>query len=136
MEFKTITQFCISSLMQINLLVIRTSNPKALSLFYERLGMVFQYHQHGNGPMHYSAEFGGLVFEIYPLLKSQETADHSLRLGFDVDSLDELILKLKEVKVEIIQQPIQTDWGYVAIIKDPDNRKIELKQILPKQVTS
>ena len=114
--------------MQINLLVVRTSNPKALSLFYERLGMVFQYHRHGNGPMHYSAEFGGLVFEIYPLLKSQQTADHSLRLGFDVDNLDELIFKLKEAQVEIIQQPIQTDWGYVAIIKDLDGRKIELKQ--------
>ena len=117
-----------SRLMQINLLVIRTSNPKALSIFYERLGMVFQYHQHGNGPMHYSAEFGGLVFEIYPLLKSQETPDHSLRLGFEVDDLDELILKLKEVQVEILQNPTHTDWGYIGIIKDPDGRKIELKE--------
>ena len=114
--------------MQINLLVIRTSNPKELSSFYERLGMAFQYHRHGNGPMHYSAEFGGLVFEIYPLLKNQEAADHSLRLGFDVDDLEELILKLKEAQVEILQQPIQTDWVYVSIIKDLDGRKIELKQ--------
>jgi len=122
--------------MQINLLVIRTSEPKALSTFYERLGMVFQYRQHGNGPMHYSAEFGGLVFEIYPLLKSQKTADSSLRLGFDVDNLDELILKLEGAQVEIIQNPTQTDWGYIAIIKDPDGRKIELKQNFPKRITS
>jgi len=126
----------ISRLMQINLLVIRTSKPEALSIFYERLGMVFQQQQHGNGPMHYSAEFGGLVFEIYPLLKSQKTADHSLRLGFDVDNLDELVLKLKEAQVEMLQSPTQTDWGYIAIIKDPDNRKIELKQSLPKRITS
>jgi len=114
--------------MQINLLVIRTSNPEVLSSFYEQLGMVFQYHRHGNGPMHYSTEFGGLVFEIYPLLKNQKVADNSLRLGFDVDNLDELILKLRETQVEIIQKPTQTDWGYIAIIKDLDGRKIELKQ--------
>jgi len=114
--------------MQINLLVIRTSNPKKLSAFYEQLGMVFQYHRHGNGPMHYSAKFDGLVFEIYPLLKNQENADNSLRLGFDVDNLDDLILKLRETQVEIIQNPTQTDWGYIAVIKDLDGRKIELKQ--------
>jgi len=115
--------------MQINLLVIRTSNPKELSSFYEQLGMVFQHHRHGSGPMHYSAEFGGLVFEIYPLLKNQKAADSSLRLGFDVDNLDELIKKLQEAQIEILQNPIQTDWGYIAIIKDPDGRKIELHDI-------
>lgn len=121
--------------MQINLLVIRTADITTLAKFYEQLGISFHYHQHGNGPFHYSAELEGLVFEIYPLLKSQKNADSSLRLGFDIDNLDDLILKLKQAQVEIIKNPTHTDWGYVAIIKDPDGRKIELKESLPKQIT-
>jgi len=115
--------------MKINLLVIRTRDIKLLSKFYTDLGLEFTYHQHGNGPFHYSTEMGDLVFEIYPLLKSQTEPDNSLRLGFDVENLDELINKLKTNNVIITQEPIQTDWGYMAIIKDLDGRKVELKQL-------
>lgn len=38
--------------------------------------------------MHYSADIDGLVFEIYPLLKNQDQADFSLRLGFQVKEVD------------------------------------------------
>ena len=113
--------------MTLNLLVIRTKNIETLSNFYNKLGLTFTYHRHGKGPYHYSAELGELVFEIYPLLKNKTEADASLRLGFLVENLDELIAILKEEGVEIIQMPLKTEWGTVAIIKDLDGRKIELK---------
>jgi len=119
--------------MNINLLVIRTDQPKELAEFYRQLGMQFDYHQHGKGPWHYSAEIEELVFEIYPLMKNQTSPDTSLRLGFTVEHLDALIGQLKERKVEIIGAPKASEWGYFAIIKDIDGRKIELKQ---KQVDS
>ena len=68
-----------------------------------------------------------VVFEIYPLLKSQTIADHSLRLGFTVKNLDKLMVKLKEQGIEILSEPKQSDYGYIAIICDLDGRKIELK---------
>jgi len=102
---------------QINLLVFRTSQPKTLAKFYELLGMEFQYHQHGNGPFHYAATLNGFVFEIYPLLKNQQEVDKSLRLGFTVPQLDQLILELKKNKIEIIKEPTQMEWGYIAIIR-------------------
>ena len=86
--------------MQINLIVIRTDKPKELSNFYEQIGMKFEYHQHGKGTWHYSAEIEKTVFEIYPLIKNQESSDKSLRLGFTIENLDETIANLKKQNVD------------------------------------
>lgn len=113
--------------MKLNLIVIRTDKSKALSEFYEKLGMSFEYHKHGKGLFHYSTVFGdGLVFEIYPLLKSQKQVDNSIRLGFKVSNLDSLIKKLINADVIIEKKPQHSKWGYYAVIKDLDGRKIEL----------
>lgn len=113
--------------MRINLIVVRTKNTKKLAEFYERLGIEFEYHQHGKGPFHYSSKLDRTVFEIYPLLKRQEKADKSLRLGFDVKELDKLISTLDKEGFEIVSRPTKSEWGYFAVIKDLDGRKIELK---------
>lgn len=63
------------------------------------------------------------MLEIYPLAKGQHAADIHLRLGFTVDNLDEVIELVKE---NILSAPVQTDWGYMAIVTDPDGRKIEI----------
>ena len=114
--------------MEINLIVIQTDRPKELSEFYEQIGMQFEYHQHGKGTWHYSAEIGEIVFEIYPLLKNQENPDKSLRLGFTIKNLDETIEELKKRNVEIVREPKDSEWGCFAIIRDLDGRKIELKR--------
>ena len=114
--------------MKINLIVIRTDKPKKLSNFYELLGKKFEYHQHGKGTWHYSTEIGGTVFEIYPLMKNQENPDKSLRLGFTIENLDKTIDNLKKQNIEIVREPKESEWGYFAIIKDLDGRKIELKK--------
>jgi len=64
-----------------------------LVAFYSRLGLVFQYHKHGNSPCHYSAEIGDAVLEIYPLAKSQEMAHKNLRLGFVIADFDDVMYK-------------------------------------------
>ena len=112
----------------LNLLVLRTAQPDKLTAFYSHLGFQFDYHCHGNGPMHYSADINGLVFEIYPLLKNQDQADSSLRLGFQVEDLDKLLESLRKEKINILQEPKYAEWDYFAVIKDPDGRKIELTQ--------
>lgn len=114
--------------MEVNLIVIRTSNPKELAGFYNQIGIDFKYHRHGKGSWHYSTEIGKLVFEIYPLMKKQESADKTLRLGFEVEDLDKLVETLKSAKVEIINEPKKSEFGYFAVIKDLDGRKIELKE--------
>lgn len=51
----------------INLLVIRSPDIDRAVCFYEVLGLSFEKHAHGNGPLHYACESDGFVFEIYPV---------------------------------------------------------------------
>jgi lactoylglutathione lyase len=110
----------------LKLLVIRTPDIEALHEFYERLGFCFEYHKHGPSPYHYSTTQGTMVFEIYPLAKEQAEADRHLRLGFELEHFDKVIAKLKEEDVPFISEPIQTDFGFMAVVQDPDGRKLEL----------
>ena len=112
--------------MNIRLLVIRTGDPKRLSEFYSRLGLDFDYHSHGNSPMHYSTTIDKTVLEIYPLTKSQSEPDKNLRIGLGIERFDESILLLKNAGVAFSLEPTVTDFGFMAIISDPDGRKVEL----------
>jgi len=114
--------------MKLNLIVIKTKDPKTLMEQYQRLGICFDYHQHGNGPFHYASMYEGQVFEIYPLPKSVLKADNTLRLGFEVPNLTEIINTLKESNWIIVSEISTKSWGKTAIIQDLDGRKIELSQ--------
>ncbi|WP_290789811.1 VOC family protein [Flavihumibacter sp. UBA7668] len=112
--------------MDIRLLVIRTDKTDRLAEFYSLLGLTFEYHKHGNSPMHYSATIGQTVLEIYPLTKSQTEPDKNIRLGFGIDNFELTIQKLKELGVAFSLEPTQTDFGFMTIVTDPDGRKVEL----------
>ncbi|RFS14449.1 VOC family protein [Emticicia sp. C21] len=111
--------------MRIKLIVVRTQYPEKLADFYSLLGLTFDYHKYGNSPYHYSAVIDGLIFEIYPFTKNQTEADKNLRLGFELDSFEESLAALSNQGF-LISEPKQTDFGIIAIITDPDGRKIEL----------
>ena len=100
----------------------------ALKTQYELLGLDFEFHRHGNGPMHYSAKAGRLVFEIYPLTKSQTQADTNLRLGFEGENLDHTMETLFASNWKNVTATKDTEWGKTAVIQDLDGRKIELNQ--------
>lgn len=112
--------------MTINLLVIRTDDPKKLAEFYGLLGIAFEYHKHGQSPYHYSAKIGDTVLEIYPLTKNQTTPDKNLRLGFEVDDFEGTIQRLKETNTPFLSEPLETEFGLMAAVMDPDSRKIEV----------
>lgn len=112
--------------MKLKLLVIRTANMQKLVYFYQLLGVSFDYHKHGNSPYHYSAIVDGTVIEIYPLTKNQTEADGNLRLGFELEDFDKVIKLLKESQVRFASEPAQTDFGFMAVVVDPDDRKVEL----------
>jgi lactoylglutathione lyase len=112
--------------MELKLLVVRTVDQKRLIDFYSQLGFVFEYHKHGNSPYHYSAKMGSGILEIYPLTKSQTEADKNLRLGFSLDKFDLVIQELKDKHFTFISEPSESDFGFMAIVEDPDGRKVEL----------
>jgi len=112
--------------LELKLLVIRTPDPPQLAHFYTQLGLTFDYHQHGNGSFHFSAIVNETVFEIYPLTKNQTTPDSTLRLGFQINDFDKVLSQLNEFNIKIISLLTPTAWGIVAVVQDPDGRKIEL----------
>ncbi|HUP13445.1 MAG TPA: VOC family protein [Niastella sp.] len=112
--------------MELRLLVVRTTNTARLADFYTLLGLTFDYHKHDKSPYHYSATIGKTILEIYPLAKGQTDADKDLRLGFAVNDLTATIQLLEDNQTEFLSAPMQTDYGFMTIIKDPDGRKIEL----------
>lgn len=106
--------------------MIKTHQLEAIHQFYSKLGLNFEKHRHGKGPLHYATELDSLVFEIYPLPSSQKMADASTRLGFQVEQLEDLIAQL--ARNQILKGPYQSEWGYQALVSDPDGRKVELTQ--------
>lgn len=109
----------------LNLLVLRSRYlPRAIE-FYQALGLQFTPEQHGSGPVHYSADLGGLILEIYPLA-TDATPTTNTRLGFTVSALDEILATLDGMGVKTIAQPQPTPWGRRAIVQDWDGHKIEL----------
>lgn len=114
--------------MQLHLLVIKTNRLKEQFEFYSALGFEFDYHKHGNGPFHYASKNELPLIEIYPLPKGVDTPDTTTRLGFTVKNLDAAIYALRQKGATVVSGPTTTEWGYTAIVKDVDGRKIELKE--------
>lgn len=111
--------------MKLNLLVIRSAIPAELAAFYTHFGFAFDYHQHGNGPMHYSGTLDGLTLEIYPLKKRQAAADPHLRLGFMAQDLTGLVARLPQ---SVVAEPTVSEWGLRCVLADPEGRRVEVTE--------
>jgi lactoylglutathione lyase len=114
--------------MNINLVVLKTTQPENLVAFYEQIGFKFSNHRHGNGPLHYAAELPGFAFEIYPFPDGIHVSDNTTRLGFTVADMEITLEQLKSTGMSIKKEPMITEWGYQALVEDPDGRKVEIKE--------
>jgi len=109
----------------LNLVVLRSPDMARAVAFYSRLGLQFIEHQHGRGPVHFSAELSGGVFEIYPLA-TDGPATLGARIGFSVPSLDAAIAALREYPEAVLSPPKESEWGRRAVVTDPDGHRVEL----------
>lgn len=105
--------------MKISLLVIRCKDIEVSKDFYQMLGLSFIKEKHGNGPIHYSCEYNGCVFELYPN-KGRPPQDNN-RLGFKVSSLANIINNVPTNSYEFAGKVIY-------VIDDPDGRKVEISE--------
>ena len=109
----------------LKLIVLRTHRLEEMKSFYEMLGIKFVEEQHGKGAVHYAGAIGSAVLEIYPRSKGEPPADHSVRLGFAVSNLGNIAMELGSTGIRI--GPSERN-SPVVVIKDPDDRVIELTQ--------
>lgn len=112
---------------QLSYLVIKSDNVDSLMLFYSSLELEFVYHQHENGPFHYSTDLGGIVFEIYPR-KSTNHSSNNLRLGFEVNSISNCLTKLKANGFVVNAKISINEWGKSAVFKDLEGNSIDLTE--------
>lgn len=115
---------------QLSYLVIKSDNIESLMLFYSSFEIEFVYHQHKNGPFHYSTDLGGVVFEIYPR-KSTSHSSSSLRLGFKVKSISNCLAKLKANGFAVNAKTSINEWGKSAVFNDPEGNSIDLTESFP-----
>ena len=104
---------------KLNLVVLRSPDMHRAATFYSALGLLFVPHRHGSGPEHYVSEVCGLVFEIYPATEKSPSTS-STRIGFNVDSVDQLVPMLTKIGAVIITPPHDSEWGRRAVVKDLD----------------
>jgi predicted enzyme related to lactoylglutathione lyase len=105
--------------------VIRSPDIDRAVAFYECIGLRFQKHSHGNGPLHYASESNDFVFEIYPL-RNQEDVTNKTRFGFRVDDVDSIVETVAQLGATIRTPPADTQWGRRAVVNDLDGHTVEL----------
>ncbi|MGV3661986.1 MAG: VOC family protein [Prosthecobacter sp.] len=116
----------------LNLVVLRSPDIEHAAVFYRQMGLLFSRHAHGTGPEHYTSEVSGLVFEIYPLTPTCQPTT-STRIGFRVDSVDEVVGLLVEIGAQVLTPPADSEWGRRAVVKDLDGHVVELVAQAPDE---
>lgn len=110
----------------LNLVVIRVADVEQAQQFYETVGLRFTRERHGKGPEHLAANADGTIFEVYPRGNAASTA--SVRLGFRVVSVAEVIAAVQQIGAEIASPPTETPWGLRAVVIDPEGHRVEISQ--------
>lgn len=107
----------------LNLLVLRSENPKALAEVWAHFGFSFSPESHGAGPIHYVAKMEDFVLEIYPRDSSQATTIGT-RIGLRIENVEALLAGLPE-GLTLLKQ-YQTTNEKRAVVSDFEGHKIEL----------
>jgi predicted enzyme related to lactoylglutathione lyase len=113
---------------QFNLIVLRVADIDRSSQFYTQLGISFEKHRHGTGPVHCVAVMSEIVFELYPASKTHPVTS-SVRIGFKIQDIAHTITQLGAFDGWQVVSPVSnSEWGLRAVITDLDGHRIELTQ--------
>src|SRR6266516_5378837 len=102
----------------LSLVVLRSYQMDASHAFYQSLGLEFVEEKHGTGPVHYSAQAGSTVLEIYPGEAAEplnRTSSGAMMLGFGVESLDSIVAALQKLGCPMVTPPRDSTWGRRAV---------------------
>lgn len=109
----------------LNLVVLRSPDIHRAVDFYRRLGLSFTAERHGKGPEHFASSSTGFVLELYPLADGQPPTT-SVRIGFLVESIDDLVPMLLPTGAIVVSPPADSPFGRRAVMRDLDGHTVEL----------
>jgi lactoylglutathione lyase len=111
-------------------LVLYAADVDKTAEFYRAIGLDLEHEDHGEGPVHFAMELGGVHFAIYPTEQSGQAparrAAGSSFPGFYVAGLDEVTGSLRRIGARVLTEHEQMPWGCRIVVEDPDGRAIEV----------
>jgi lactoylglutathione lyase len=115
---------------EISSLVLFAADLDKTAEFYRAIGLELEHEDHGEGPVHFAMELGGVHFAIYPTEQNgrapaRRSAGSSLP-GFYVAALDEVTGSLRRMGASVLTEHEQMPWGCRVVVEDPDGRAIEV----------
>jgi lactoylglutathione lyase len=110
----------------LNLVTLYSPDPERVARFYTLLGIDFEREQHGSGPEHFAGQIGPQVLEIYPQASNVDAS--GVRLGLRINSVDAAVQAVRQSGGCIVSAPRSGEWGYRAVLADPDGRRVEIVQ--------
>jgi lactoylglutathione lyase len=113
-------------------LVVYAADPAKTAAFYRALGVDLADEDHGEGPVHFATDLGGVHFAIYPAHEAGRAparggAGASFP-GFFVTSLDRVTTALADLGAPVLQAHQEMQWGCRILAEDPDGRPVEINQ--------
>jgi lactoylglutathione lyase len=117
---------------RLSTIVLRVGDLEQAAAFYEALGLSFRREQHASGPVHYSCDLGTVVVELYPGSPGRAGAAGeagATMLELIVPSLVDAIAGAEAGGGRPITPPKETEWGSVAVLEDPDGRRVRIREV-------
>ncbi len=113
-------------------LVVYASDTARAAAFYRAVGVDLEDEDHGEGPVHFAADLGGVHFAIYPAeapgrAPARRSGGASFP-GFYVSSLDRVTAALAGLGAPVLQPHQEMPWGCRIVVEDPDGRPVEVNQ--------
>lgn len=125
-------QASIDGMPEFGAFVIYAADAARTAEFYRAVGVDLEDEDHGEGPVHFATELGGVHFAIYPArapgrAPPRQTGGASFP-GFYVTSLDQVIAALASRGASLLQGHQVMPWGCRILAEDPDGRLVEVNQ--------
>ena len=114
--------------------VLYASDLEASARFYRLVGLPLEDEHHDEGARHCATELGDVHFAVYQADEGLGAQAPTWRcaasdfLGFYVDSLDDVVDRLRVAGEDLFEEHQQRPWGCRIVARDPDGRAIEINQ--------
>ena len=111
-------------------ITLNSAQPDLLLRFYTVLGFKFSQKAVDKGTQAWLGHLGDLSIEVFSIKESFSQKTAGVQMSFHVKALEDLIKQFRNLKIEIMIEPLEVQSGLMAIVIDPDGRSIELTQNL------
>jgi lactoylglutathione lyase len=125
-------QATIDGMTEFGALVIYAADAARTAAFYRAVGVDLEDEDHGEGPVHFAVDLGGVHFAVYPAQAPGRAparrAGGASFPGFYVTSLDQVTAALADLGAQVLQSHQEMPWGCRILAEDPDGRPVEVNQ--------